>query len=268
MNKLLTLTNMELKRSSKFYIVYLSIVSILMLCLNIIQINRFTKRTYLIDKVQENYDGVFYGISILNNNVLLNKILLYSMIGVIIYSVYMWIREYNQKSIYTLKTLPIDKFNIYLSKMIAVITMIYILLLVQIVMIFISKQIFNIMLSNIGILKTSLFNDLSFIKSINKIIPTTFISFIMTYGFKLIYRLSILFTLIVFIISFKDKITKYLGVFILLFLVSLRFIIKAIVLMSYASLGENYTYFNILPKYIGNIGSSILGYSVAIYHTN
>ena len=63
---------------------------------------------------------------ILNNNALLNVILLYSMIGLIIYSVYMWIREYNQKNIYTLKTLPIDKFNIYLSKMIATVTIIYI----------------------------------------------------------------------------------------------------------------------------------------------
>ena len=185
------------------------------------------------------------------------------MVGVIIYSVYMWIREYNQKSIYILKTLPIDKFNIYLSKMIATITMIYILLLVQIIILFISKQIFNIMVSNMGIVKTSLFNDLSFIYSINKIIPTSFISFIMIYGFKMIYRLSILFTLIVFIISFRDKITKYLVAFILLFLAFLRFIIKAIVLISYASLGDIFTYFNILPKYIGNIGSSILGYSVA-----
>lgn len=264
MNKLLTLTNMEIKRSSKFYIVYLSIVSILMLGLNIIQINRFTKRTDIIDKIQDNYDGLFYGVSILNNNALLNKILLYSMIGLIIYSVYMWIREYNQKSIYTLKTLPIDKFNIYLLKMIATITMIYILLLVQIAMLFISKQIFNIIVSNMGIVKTSLFNDLSFIKSINEIIPTTFISFIMTYGFKLIYRLSILFTLIVFIISFKDKIRKYLIAFIFIFLAYLRFIAKAIILMSYASLGGSYTYSNILPKYIGNIGSSILVYSAAI----
>ena len=44
MNKLLTLTNIEIKRSSKFYIVYLGIVSILILGLNIIQINKFTKR--------------------------------------------------------------------------------------------------------------------------------------------------------------------------------------------------------------------------------
>lgn len=264
MNKLLHLTNIELKRSSKFYIVYLGIVSILILGLNIIQINKFIKRADIIEKIQDNYDGVFYGVSILNNNAFFNTILLYSMVGLIIYSVYMWIREYNQKSIYTLKTLPIDKFNIYLSKMIATVTMIYILLLVQIFMIFISKQIFNIMASNMGIVKTSLFNDLSFIDSINEIIPTTFMSFIMIYGFKMIYRLSILFTLIVFIISFKDKITKYLIAFILIFLLFLRFVIKAIILMSYTSLADSYTYSNILPKYIGNIGSSILGYSIAI----
>lgn len=264
MNKLLHLTNIELKRSSKFYIVYLGIVSILILGLNIIQINKFIKRADIIEKIQDNYDGVFYGVSILNNNAFLNTILLYSMVGLIIYSVYMWIREYNQKSIYTLKTLPIDKFNIYLSKMIATVTMIYILLLVQIFMIFISKQIFNIMASNMGIVKTSLFNDLSFIDSINEIIPTTFMSFIMIYGFKMIYRLSILFTLIVFIISFKDKIKKYLIAFILIFLLFLRFVIKAIILMRYTSLVDSYTYYNILPKYIGNIGSSILGYSIAI----
>lgn len=264
MNKLLHLTNIELKRSSKFYIVYLGIVSILILGLNIIQINKFIKRADIIEKIQDNYDGVFYGVSILNNNAILNTILLYSMVGLIIYSVYMWIREYNQKSIYTLKTLPIDKFNIYLSKMIATVTMIYILLLVQIFMIFISKQIFNIMASNMGIVKTSLFNDLSFIDSINEIIPTTFMSFIMIYGFKMIYRLSILFTFIVFIISFKDKITKYLIAFILIFLLFLRFVIKAIILMSYTSLADSYTYSNILPKYIGNIGFSILGYSITI----
>ena len=71
MNKLLTLTNMELKRSSKFYIVYLCIVSILMLGLNIIQIERFSKRLDIVEKVKDNYDGVFYGVSILNHNTLL-----------------------------------------------------------------------------------------------------------------------------------------------------------------------------------------------------
>ena len=80
----------------------------------------------------------------------------------------------------------------------------------------------------------------------------------------MIYILSILFTLIVFIISFKDKIKKYLIAFIFIFLLFLRFVIKAIILMSYTSLVDSYTYSNILPKYIGNIGSSILGYSIAI----
>lgn len=260
MNKLLTLTNMELKRNSKFYAIYLGIVSSLILGINIIQIDRFSKRYEMIDKMKDNFDGVFYGVSILFNNNILANIITFSISGIIIYSVYTWIREYTQKSIYTMKMLPYDKFNIYLSKMISTITMIYGVLISQIIVLFISKQIFNMILNKEGVINTSLFNDLTFLQSYHQIIPTTFITFFMVYVIGMICKLSIVFTLVVITISFKNNMVNFIAVIIGTIVIFLRTLMKIAVLINYTGIFyiSGYTS-NIAAKYIGNLGVDIVG---------
>lgn len=246
MNKLLTLTNMELKRNSKFYFIFICLFSSILLALNIIQINRFQDKFEIIEKIKENFDGVFYGVSIIYNNSYLANIMQFGINIIFIYSIYTWIREYSQKSIYTLKMIPCNKFNIYLSKIISTIVMIYGLLISKIIILFISKNIFNLMLSNVGIIKTSLFEDLSYLLSTHYEIPITFINFFMIYGLGLVVKLSLLFTLIVFIISFKNRST------IILIILSLLYYQIIIKFEIYRNIGEYYT--NLGARYIGNIG--------------
>lgn len=245
MNKLLALTNMELKRNSRPYLIYLSIMSSIILGLNIIQINRFQDRLSIIEKIKDNFDGIFYGISIIYGNSYLPNIMELSITGVFIYSIYTWIREYTQKSIYTLKMIPCDKFNIYLSKMISTIVMVYGVLISQILILFICKNIFNITFRNTGIIPTSLFEDLSHLSSYYNV-PINMIDFIMIYGIGLVLKLSILFTAIVFIISFKNKSINFFIITIGLYAILLNKIVI------YRNIGDFYT--NLGAKYIGNIG--------------
>lgn len=250
MNKLLVLTNMELKRNRKFYLIYLSIVSTTMLGLNIIQINRFQDRLSIIEKIQYSFDGIFYGISIIHNNSYLPSIMKFSIVGIFIYSIYTWIREYTQKSIYTLKMIPCNKFNIYLSKMISTIVMVYGVLISQIIILFISKSIFNIIFRNLEVIPTSLFEDLSYLPYLENHIPINMIDFIMIYGIDLVLKLSILFTSIVFITSFKNKSRRLFIIIIGLCLIILNKIV------TYRNIGYFYT--NLGSEYISNIGVDVI----------
>lgn len=263
MNKLLALTNMELKRNRKFYLIYLSIVSTTMLGLNIIQINRFQDRLSIIEKIQYSFDGIFYGISIIHNNAYLPSIMKLSIAGIFIYSIYTWIREYTQKSIYTLKMIPCNKFNIYLSKMISTVIMVYGVLISQIIILFISKNIFNMVFKNLGVIPTSLFEDLSYLPyhitiklpysiliNLPYSIPINMIDFIMIYGIGLVLKISIVFTTIVFIISFKSKNRS---LFIIIFALCVIILNK---IVTYENIGNFYT--NLGSEYINNIGVDVI----------
>lgn len=250
MNKILALTNMELKRNSRFYLLYLSIVSAIMLGLNIIQINRFQDKITIIEKIQDNFDGIFYGISIMYDNPYLLNIMELSITGIFIYSIYTWIREYTQKSIYTLKMIPCNKFNVYLSKMISTIVMVYGVLISQIMILFISKNIFNIVFRNLEVISTSLFEDLSYLPYLENHIPINMIDFIMIYGIGLVLKLSILFTSIVFIISLKSKNRRLFIIIIGLCLIILNKIV------TYENIGKFYT--NLGSEYINNIGVDVI----------
>lgn len=251
MNKILALTNMELKRNSKFYILYLSILSAIVFGLNIIQINRFQDRFSVIEIIKDNFDGIFYGISIMYNNSYLPTLMKLSIIGIFIYSIYTWIREYTQKSIYILKMIPCNKFNVYISKMISTVVMVYGVLIIQIIILFISKNIFNIVFRNTGVIPTSLFEDLSYLSSISYYnMPINMIDFIMIYGIDLVLKLSILFTAIVFIISFKNKNISF-------FIITIGlYIIVVSKIMIYRNIED--FYINLGAKYVGNIGVDII----------
>jgi hypothetical protein len=161
--------------------------------------------------MRQSFGGVTYGIGILYNNNYLYLIISFGIVGLLIYSIYMWIREYidSNKSIYTLIMVPQNKFNIYISKMIALITMIYGYLLAQISMIFISKNIFKLYFTNMGLIKSSFIDDLFYGASSNvgfgQFIPLDFTEFIMYYVILLILIISVLFTICIIGISLREN---------------------------------------------------------------
>ena len=67
MNKLLYLINVDLRRSNKFYIAYISFFSLITLSLNLFEINKFKNSKFIMNLAIEDFGGIFYGLGILSN---------------------------------------------------------------------------------------------------------------------------------------------------------------------------------------------------------
>ncbi|HBF4253375.1 ABC transporter permease [Clostridioides difficile] len=206
MNKLLYLINVDLRRSNKFYIAYISFFSLITLSLNLFEINKFKNSKFIMNLAIGDFGGIFYGIGILSNLGFIQSILFFGMLGLFIYYIFMWKREFfsNNQSIYTLMMLPQNKFKICISKSIALITMIYGFLISQIATLFICKYIFNFIFRNMPIIKMNFAKDLYYLNL--KSIPIDFISFMAIYVFLLLIAISIVNCCILFIFSYINKI--------------------------------------------------------------
>lgn len=267
MNKLLTLINVDLKRSSRFYLKFISFFFLGTLTINILQILNYKDLKYIIEVAIKNFNGIFYGNSILNRNYVFYTAILIGIGLLIVYSFYSWTREYmqNNKSFYTLFMIPCNRYIIYLAKVISSITMVYGFLISQIVVMIISKNIFNIVLNKYPIIKTSLAVDILFSydsmilgPTISRVIPTTFVDFIMTYGFLLLMIISVVFTGILIALSYNDSMFK-LGISLILYgTVVYIMISKQFGHVIYAYISSN----------IGVIGFYILFYVIAIVAFN
>ncbi|KPI53895.1 ABC transporter permease [Clostridioides difficile] len=205
MNKLLYLINVDLRRSNKFYIAYISFFSLVTLGLNLFEINKFKNSKFIMNLAIGDFGGIFYGIGILSNLGFIQSILFFGMLGLFIYYIFMWKREFFSKnqSIYTLMMLPQNKFKICISKSIALITMIYGFLISQIATLFICKYIFNFIFRNIPIINMNFAKDLYYLNL--KSIPIDFISFMAIYVFLLLIAISIVNCCILFIFSYINK---------------------------------------------------------------
>ncbi|AXU64363.1 ABC transporter permease [Clostridioides difficile] len=206
MNKLLYLINVDLRRSNKFYIAYISFFSLITLSLNLFEINKFKNSKFIMNLAIGDFGGIFYGIGILSNLGFIQSILFFGMLGLFIYYIFMWKREFfsNNQSIYTLMMLPQNKFKICISKSIALITMIYGFLISQIATLFICKYIFNFIFRNMPIINMNFAKDLYYLNL--KSIPIDFISFMAIYVFLLLIAISIVNCCILFIFSYINKI--------------------------------------------------------------
>ncbi|MFL8509878.1 ABC transporter permease, partial [Clostridioides difficile] len=191
MNKLLYLINVDLRRSNKFYIAYISFFSLITLSLNLFEINKFKNSKFIMNLAIEDFGGIFYGLGILSNLGFIQSILFFGILGLFIYYVFMWKREFfsNNQSIYTLMMLPQNKFKICISKSIALITMIYGFLISQTATLFICKYIFNFIFRNMPIINMNFAKDLYYLNL--KSIPIDFISFMAIYVFLLLIAISI-----------------------------------------------------------------------------
>ncbi|AWH77347.1 hypothetical protein [Clostridioides difficile] len=206
MNKLLYLINVDLRRSNKFYIAYISFFSLITLSLNLFEVNKFKNSKFIMNLAIGDFGGIFYGIGILSNLGFIQSILFFGMLGLFIYYIFMWKREFfsNNQSIYTLMMLPQNKFKICISKSIALITMIYGFLISQIATLFICKYIFNFIFRNMPIINMNFAKDLYYLNL--KSIPIDFISFMAIYVFLLLIAISIVNCCILFIFSYINKI--------------------------------------------------------------
>ena len=140
MNKILTLYNLEFKRIYKFFFVMLLGV----VGLNI-AINGFVIYTHIKHTAQNL--GMKMSLDILkmeNVGVMLmtdiyaytRMVLALAVIACLVYAIIIWYRDFIGKSkvSYTLFMLPQNKFNIYISKLITIVSMIYIVQIVQFIL--------------------------------------------------------------------------------------------------------------------------------------
>ena len=180
MNKFLALVNIDLRRSRKIYYSFLIFINSIILISSIISTISFKSNIYLVERAIARFGGVFYGIAILcNNNILLATILL-GAIGILIYITYTLYSEYygKNKSIYTLSMLPQNKYYIYLGKIASGLCMIYMYLVSVIITLIAGKYLFNFIMGDIAIYKTTIINDIYYSNSLSSIIPINFIDFL------------------------------------------------------------------------------------------
>lgn len=67
MNKFLYLINVDLRRSNKFYIVYILFFLLIIFSLNLFEINKFKNFKFIMNLVIEDFGGIFYGLGIFSN---------------------------------------------------------------------------------------------------------------------------------------------------------------------------------------------------------
>ncbi|MCC0640092.1 MULTISPECIES: ABC transporter permease [unclassified Clostridioides] len=243
MNKLLCLINVDLRRNKRFYIAYISFLSLITLGLNLFEIIKFKNSKFIINLAIEDFGGVFYGIGIIGNLRCIQTILLYGILGMFTYYIFMWKRDFFSKnqSIYTLMMLPQNKFKLCISKSITLTTMVYGFLISQIATLFICKHIFNFVFRNVPIVNMSFAQDLYYLNL--KSIPIDFIYFITIYVFLLFVAISFLNSCILFTFSYRGK-----------------FYVILITLIILAGLYFSTVYINIISlfrKYYGFVGTQL-----------
>ncbi len=135
MNKILNLYNIEFKRIYKLYFALIGMVFIANLVGVAISIKNSVERISLDNNLPMNVNSLKTNIGYdFINTFTVNDVYIYGsvILGVavlmcLLYALIIWYRDYysRSKTIYTLLCLPQPRFNIYLSKLITVVVMIY-----------------------------------------------------------------------------------------------------------------------------------------------
>ncbi|MBQ6631461.1 MAG: hypothetical protein IJH55_04915 [Romboutsia sp.] len=143
MNKIFTLYDIEFKRSYK---IYFSLIAALLLgnigtfvyyvkdAINIVASQRRVKPSLALLKTELGKTNIYFS-SIDYTYNLTTIILGFCVISCLIYAVVIWYRDFlgKSKTSYTLFMLPTNKFNIYIAKLMMILTMIYTLIIIQLV---------------------------------------------------------------------------------------------------------------------------------------
>ncbi|MGL5329386.1 MAG: hypothetical protein ACRDD7_08960 [Peptostreptococcaceae bacterium] len=211
MNNILNLYSIEFKR---IYKLYLGLLGVLLLG-NIYNVS--SKLNSIIHNVAE-YKGIKPSINLLkldkgkeflfNRGIrdiewMMNVILGLCVIMCLIYAVAIWYRDFlgRSKTGYTLFMLPINKFNVYIAKAITVVTMIFGIILAQMIFNNISYLIIG-KLSELNVIEVVRVNN-DIYNSALKLIQTNFIDFIMINILGVILAVIVIFTGVMIQKSFK-----------------------------------------------------------------
>ncbi|WP_300282225.1 hypothetical protein [Peptacetobacter sp.] len=169
MSKILALANIDFKKNLKFYIFYCISLVTTILALNIFSIYRILTTENILDEYINRIGGVFYGATLLDNNMMISLILFLGIVIAIGYTFVLWIRDFvgRNKEIYTLIMIPENRIKLYFSKILNSMFFIYAVMFSELISLLISKQIFNIFVgSKADIIDTSLNTDFSYISDL------------------------------------------------------------------------------------------------------
>lgn len=235
MNRILTLYNIEFKRIYKLYFLLIGTLFIANLAGVMKTLYDSVKRISLENNLPMNIDilKTNLGYSFINEFTK-NDIYVYGSMALVVailfcllYATIIWYRDYYSKSktIYTLLSLPQPRFNIYLSKLIMVIIMIYGVIACQFLFWYIDLNIIKIFA---GISSPNFANVYSnMMQSVNQInvVSPYVLDFLMIDLFGVILAVVVIFTGVLIERSFK-KVGVLLGVgYILITIIGYVFII-------------------------------------------
>lgn len=208
MEKLMNLYDFEFKRNRRNYFLIIGTTCTLLIVKLIMNLSSFN---YIINKMMRRpkfSDNLKGNIGILSfDNLLTNEEVILFLIGIlvcILYSIIIWNKDFigKNKSIYTLYMLPQNKINIYISKFLNIICLIYMYTISFVLTLFVAYKIMPFMMKgNV--------NNFGFVQStIDKffaILPYSFNSFIYKYIVIAMSTISLVFMIILFL--------KYISIF-------------------------------------------------------
>lgn len=226
MSKILALANIDLKKNLKFYLFYCISLITTILALNIFYIYRILTTENILDDYINRIGGIFYGASVLSNNYIIHIVMIGGIILAIGYTFVLWINDFigHNKSIYTLLMIPENRIKLYFSKLLNSMFFIYLVMASELLSIFLSKQIFNILLRNkSNIIDTSLNTDFSYLSEF-KFFNTNLTDFLVENILYVFMVVSIISTVSLFIMSIKNKLFTVFTILIVAFVIVLPLI--------------------------------------------
>ncbi|WP_042273657.1 hypothetical protein [Faecalimicrobium dakarense] len=241
MGKILSLFDFEFKRNIRNYLIIILTFCVLLIGKLIMNLNSYN---YIMDKIVRKIkvsELYVNSIGILNfDNLITNSEVILFLIGILacmLYSIIIWNKDFigKNKSIYTLYMLPQNKVNIYISKFINIICLIYIYVISFVLTLFAAYNIMTPMMKgnveNFGFVRAIV--DKFFI-----VLPYNFNSFIYNYVVVVTSIVSILFMIILFFKYINISKIKHLILSILM-VIYLLFIFYKIYLIYISSLQLN-----------------------------
>lgn len=218
MSKIMALSNIELRKNLKFYSIYCATILVSIIAVNGYFIFRAATTYDLTEMYRNQIGGVFYGAMILEGNMIIHLLLSFGVIGAILYTAAIWLKDWNgsHKNIYTYIMIPGNKMKIYAAKIMNSLFFVYIVMICETIALFISKLIFNMTFaSKCNIIDTSFNSDLSF-ASDTLFVCSNSIDFLVENMLYVFVSITIISTLAIAIMSMKNKTAGFatLGIFV------------------------------------------------------
>ncbi|MFU2417895.1 hypothetical protein [Peptacetobacter sp. AB800] len=218
MSKILALSNIELRKNLKFYYIYCATILVSIIAVNGYYIYMSATTYDLTEMYRNQIGGVFYGAMILEGNMVIHLLLSLGVIGAILYTSAIWLKDWNgsHKNIYTYMMIPGNNMKIYAAKMLNSLFFVYMVMICETIALFVSKTIFNMTFaSKCNIIDTSFNADLSF-ASDTLFVCSNAIDFLIENILYVFLIITVISTLMIIITSMKNKTLGFivLGIFV------------------------------------------------------